>query len=190
MGAANREIEIKLRFESPQRAREAVGQLGATCIQPRLFEDNILYDRGHDPLEAAGKLLRLRSIGGRSLLTYKAPVPGTHRHKVREEHETFVDDAGALAQILAGLGFRPVYRYQKYRTLFELEQLHLCLDETPIGCFVELEGQPDAIDRVAARLGFGPGQFIRSTYFELHEEAAGVSRSELGDMLFDDVSGH
>mgnify|MGYP001824752345 CR=1 FL=1 len=108
---------------------------------------------------------------------------------MRIEHETLLDDAAACAEILTGLGFRPVYRYQKYRALYELEQLHLCLDETPVGCFVELEGQPDAIDRVAARLGFGPEQFIRSTYLELHEEAAGVGRGELGDMVFDDIPG-
>ena len=137
-------------------------------------------------LAARGKLLRLRRDGVRTLLTYKAPVPGEHRHKVREEHETEIADAEALVAILDGLGYSPVYRYQKYRTLFELEGVTVCLDETPIGCFVELEGQPEAIDRVAARLGFAEQDYIRLTYRDLQErEAAESGRGETGDMVFE-----
>ena len=63
-----------------------------------------------------------------------------------------IADPEALERILVGLGFRPCYRYQKYRTLFAVGELQVCLDETPIGCFVELEGAPEAIDRAAERL--------------------------------------
>ena len=166
-----------------------MAQLGATCVEQRHFEDNILYDRELDPLKDADKLLRLRRVGERTVVTYKAPVAGAHRHKVRIEHETAIDDFDAMTRVLDGLGFSPSYRYQKYRTLYELEGLHVCVDETPIGCFVELEGRPETIDRVAERLGFGTAQFIRSTYRELHEEAAGKRGADLGDLVFDPAPG-
>jgi len=184
MSHANTEIEVKLRFESAAAARDALEKLGASLVEPRVFEDNVLYDRAHAPLRDAGKLLRLRRVGERVVLTYKAPVAGEHRHKVREEHETRVGEFEAAVRILDGLGFFPSYRYQKYRTLYAIGGVHACVDETPIGCFVELEGEPEAIDRVAERLGFAQDRYIRGTYRDLHEEAAGTSGPELGDLVF------
>jgi adenylate cyclase class 2 len=189
MDRSNTEVEIKLRFAQASSAHDAAAQLGATCVQQRHFEDNVLYDREFDPLKDADKLLRLRRVGERTVLTYKAPVAGSHRHKVRIEHETAIGDFDAMARVLDGLGFTPAYRYQKYRTLYELEGLHVCVDETPIGCFVELEGRPETIDRVAEQLGFGTAQFIRSTYRELHEAAAGKRGGDLGDLVFDQAPG-
>lgn len=183
MSGSGTEIEIKLRFESVERARLQVESLGLPLVEPRHFEDNIIYDRDFDPLKPQGKLLRLRWVDERAWLTYKAPMPGKHRHKVREEQESAVDDPDALHRMLIGLGFTPRYRYQKYRTQYGAEALLACLDETPLGCFVELEGEPEAIDRAAAELGFSEDAYIRSSYRELHEAAAGST--EPGDMVFD-----
>jgi adenylate cyclase class 2 len=182
MSSSGTEIEIKLRFESADDARRQVEALGLPVVEPRHFEDNIIYERDLDPLKPQGKLLRLRRVDDRAWLTYKAKVPGKHKHKVREERESAVDDPDAVHLMLTGLGFTPRYRYQKYRTQFGSGNLLACLDETPIGCFVELEGQPDAIDQAAAALGFAEDAYIQTSYRELHEAAAGSS--EPGDMVF------
>jgi adenylate cyclase class 2 len=182
MRRSTREVEIKLPFPSPSAARTRLWQLGATESRPRRFEDNLVFEREIDPLGPAGKLLRLRQVGGRALLTLKTPVPGEHRHKVRGEQETYVEDPGAMGEILRGLGFVAAYRYQKYRTEYALGGLCICLDETPIGCFVELEGRPEDIDDVARRLGFTTEDYIRVTYRDLHESAArarGVAATDL-----------
>jgi adenylate cyclase class 2 len=184
MPPASTEIEIKLRYDSANRARGELLRLGARVTRERHFEDNILYDREHEPLASSGKLLRLRRVGDRALLTYKAPTADDSRYKVRLEHESAVDDPEAVARVLEGLGFRPGYRYQKHRTVFELEGLQLCLDETPIGCFVELEGAPEAIDRSAALLGFGVDDYIRQSYRELHALTEGRRGQQPGDMVF------
>jgi len=185
MVRSKRETEVKLQFDSPGEARRALDGLGVRLVQERQFEDNVVFDRDHEPLKPAGLLLRLRRWGGTALLTYKAPVAGEHRHKVRKEEETVVEDPGALERILAGLGFDPIYRYQKYRTLFESGDLHVCLDETPLGCFVELEGPPDEIDRAAERMGFGPEGYVLETYRELHEQHARARGVEAGNLVFD-----
>jgi len=183
--ANNREIEVKIAFDSPDAARAQLDALGAELSTPRHYEDNRVYDREGFPLKGAKKLLRLRRVGERALLTYKARIPGDHRHKVVEEHETDIADADAMVRILDGLGYTPVYRYEKYRTLYALEGLDICLDETPIGCFVELEGEPDAIDRVAARLGIEPQDYIRLNYRDLQERfAAERGQKDPGDMVF------
>jgi len=185
MERSRTETEIKLRFESPEAALRCLDGLGGRLIQPREFEDNIVYDRDGNPLKAAGRLLRLRRSGQTALLTYKAPVAGDHRHKVRQEEETVVEDPAAVEALLEGLGFRPIYRYQKYRTLFEVGDLHVCLDETPLGCYVELEGPPDQIDRAAEVMGMPRERYVLETYRELQEKHAMEHGIEAGDLVFD-----
>jgi adenylate cyclase class 2 len=186
MQGSTTEIEVKLRFDSPDSARERIRQLGADLLQPREFEDNVVFDRERDPLGPAGTLLRLREFGDLASLTLKARARGQKgRYKVRDEHETTVGDPGATRRILEHLGYRPCYRYQKYRTVFVLGNLHICLDETPIGCFVELEGPPEEIDRTAERLGFPPDQYILGSYRDLHIEAQRRQEVPPGDLLME-----
>lgn len=185
MAPSGREVEIKLPFPSAADAIDRLESVGARRVSERELEDNVLYDLPSDALRGTGRLLRLRSAGGRSVLTFKGPVPGEHRHKVRVEHETAVSDADATARLLSGLDYVPRYRYQKYRTTFEVEGIEASVDETPIGCWVELEGRPEAIDRVAGRLGFTPDRYVLATYRQLHEEAAVARGDEPGDLVFE-----
>lgn len=189
MERARREVEVKLRFDSAAEARRGLESLGARVLHERTFEDNVVYDDEQGRLVRDGKLLRLRRWGAVATLTYKAPVPGEHRHKVREEHETVVERPEAVEHMLAGLGFRRVFRYQKFRTSYGLGELEACLDETPIGCFVELEGPPEAIDRAAERLGLGRERYVLETYRELQEREARERGTEAGDMVFDESGG-
>lgn len=189
MERSTREVEVKLPFESPAAARKGIERLSARLVRPRHFEDNLVLDREADPLLESGVLLRVRRAGEESILTLKLPVRGVHRHKVREEQETQVADGGALLEILHHLGFRTRYRYQKYRTVFALGELAVCLDETPIGCYVELEGRPEEIDRAAAQLGFEPAQYVCENYRDLHERAVRERRVAPGDMLVEVTEG-
>jgi adenylate cyclase class 2 len=186
MAPAGRETEIKLPFDSPAEAEQRLTAIEAKREGDREFEENVLYDLPGDELRASGRLLRLRRVAGRAVLTFKGPVAGEHRHKVRAEHETYVDRPDEVERILEGLGFAPRYRYQKYRTAFSLDDLEIALDETPIGCFVELEGEPDAIDGVAARLGFRESQYILATYRQLQEQFSAEPGVEAGDLVFED----
>jgi len=188
MAGSRTEIEIKLPFESAAAAIDRLARIGAAPVQPRHFEDNVLYDRHAAPLAQAGCLLRLRSSGDAAVLTFKAPVETGETggpYKVRREFETSVGDPRALSAILDQLGFRPSYRYQKYRTTFSIGGLGICVDETPIGCFVELEGLPADIDRVAGQLGFDPCQYLRESYRELQLRHASRHGGPVGDLLLE-----
>ena len=67
--------------------------------------------------------------------------------------------------------------------------LHVCLDETPLGCYVELEGPPDQIDRAAEAMGMSPDRYVLETYRELQEKRAREHGTEAGDLVFDDPAG-
>jgi adenylate cyclase class 2 len=182
MEPSRKEIEIKLRFPSAIEAIRRIESLGAAPAGRREFEDNRVYDLPSGALRARDQLLRLRLRGSAATLTFKSRLAGDGVHKVCEEHETGVSSFEDADRILTALGFASWYRYQKYRTLYRLDGVEIAVDETPIGCFVELEGEPQEIDRLARRLGFRAEEFIRSTYRELHESTAG---SEAGDLVFD-----
>jgi adenylate cyclase, class 2 len=183
MAKSNRENEIKLAFPSPEIAVTKLLQSGAHPVQARAFEDNVLFDLVERTLTKSGRLLRLRDFSGTSVLTFKAPVAGEHRHKVKIEHETVVADPDAMRSILLGLGFESVYRYQKYRATYRLGAVEAAVDETALGTFVELEGPPDDVDRAAAALGASPSDFIRASYRELQEKDAASRGVAAGDLL-------
>jgi adenylate cyclase class 2 len=183
MMKSNRENEIKLAFPSPETAVLRLLDAGAREVHARAFEDNTLFDLAGRPLTTSGRLLRLREFGGAAVLTFKAPVLGEHRHKVKIEHETGVADPETMRGILLALGFEVVYRYQKYRAVYALRAVVASLDETPLGTFIELEGAPDDVDEAAAALGARPLEFIRATYRELQEIDAAARGVVAGDAL-------
>jgi len=175
-----REIEVKLRVADLPSLVRRLKRLGATQ-HGRVLERNTLYDTPESDFRSRGRLLRLRIEtsapstlipgGAKSaILTSKAPVPDSNRSRYKEkfEREVRVESPSRWPSALRAIGLRPSFRYEKYRTTFRLPGLHLDLDETPVGVFLELEGSPRIIDRVARSLGFAPSEYINGTYWDLY----------------------
>ena len=179
------EIEVKLGIRDGDEARRRLGSAGAVALSPRVFERNRVYDDARRTLRKSGRLLRLRTSGNVHLLTLKAkPHAGEDTgYKVRIEHESHVEDADAVHEVLLGLGYEVTYRYEKYRQPYRLGEVEVLLDETPIGTFLELEGEPRAIDAAARALGYGRDDYVLKTYRQLHQEFAGTKSP--GDLVFD-----
>lgn len=207
-----RETEIKVRIEDRGSFELALRKLRARPLRGRssirVRETNTVFDTPGQALARQGQLLRIRtespanSARGkrpasptRVLLTFKSPLesPGGSpvRHKIREEVEVELSSADFFTRILAALGLRPSFRYEKFRTTFVLPPgarwargLLIELDETPIGTFVELEGPPQAIDRAAALLGFSRAEHLLANYRQLYLEDCHRRGVAPGDMLF------
>ncbi len=156
-------------------------------LHRRVFEQNATFDTAAAELRQLGRLLRLRietpvterrkcTGPSNALLTGKSPTSakphaaGRSKYKERIEREVSVRNATQFPAALAALGFRPGFRYEKYRTSYRLGRLHIELDETPAGTFLELEGTPQDIDRVSRRLGFGPNDRLLTTYWSVYAE--------------------
>jgi adenylate cyclase, class 2 len=140
----------------------------------------------------------------RQILTFKRPTaqqtaahtsryPSFGSHKVRDEIEANVTDTGNLVKIFEGLGMRGWFRYEKYRTTYQLpaakswaRDLLIEIDETPIGTFVELEGPPAAIDRAATELGYSKKDYILTNYLALYAEDCRRKGQQPQNMLFPD----
>jgi adenylate cyclase, class 2 len=219
---ANTEIEIKLRVTDDRGFLRRLGRLKAKPTRGRVHEMNTLYDTRDGNLARHGQMLRLRverpavrtnaankvrkvaekRSDIRAWLTFKGPVerrsgePGPY--KIREEREVRILDYEEMPRVFEALGLRPWFRYEKFRSTFRLPRikgLQLMLDETPIGVFVELEGERGEIDRAAGLLGFGPSDYITKSYGALFMEELGLAArafhnepipsSGLPDMVFD-----
>ncbi len=178
-GADARETEVKLRVPDLAPVRERLQRSGARNLRERHFEDNLLFDDEDRSLQGGGTVLRLRRTPGSGLLTFKGPRQLVEGVKSREERETTVEDPGALETILGRLGYRPVFRYQKYRESWSYRGQQIELDETPIGSFLEIEGDLEGIHAVAGLLGFSPRDYLNESYVGLFFASGGA-----GDMVF------
>ncbi len=187
----------------------------------RVHEENVIFDTPQGGLAKHGQLLRIRTETPeprgrrgaasakrpRVVLTFKRPITPSQEgnvassergsHKVREEIEVEVGDAGTLTKIFEGLGMRGWFRYEKYRTTFRLAAakswargLLIELDETPIGTFVELEGPAQAIDRAAGELGFSKGDYVLKNYLTLYVEECRRRGEEPRQMVFQEGEPH
>jgi len=186
MAGVTRETEIKLRVEDVGAASKRIEARGFAIEVPRVFERNVVFDRDTGDLRSDGQLLRLREAGTLATLTFKgASVPG--KHKSREERETRVADAGEMTAILERLGYRAVFVYEKYRTEFLSAGSGtpvITLDETPIGNFIEIEGEPSAIDETARQLGFLESDYSTASYGSLYAEWCRERGIPPGNMTF------
>ena len=117
-------------------------------------------------------MLRLRRTPHGGVLTFKGPREIEDGLKSREERETSVDDPDEVRAILRKLGYRPLFRYQKYRETWTHRGQEIEVDETPIGAFLEIEGDAEGIHAVAGDLGFSPSDFVTESYVGLFFAAA------------------
>jgi adenylate cyclase class 2 len=173
------ETEIKLKVASVEAAREALARIGAQATRARHIEDNLLFDFEGKVLRGRGHVLRLRETPSGAVLTFKGPYRIEGGLKSREEIEAGSADGSALRAILNRLGFVPVFRYQKYRETFAWQGQEIVLDETPIGIFLEIEGDTPGIHAAATALGFAPSDYVTDSYAALFRASGGT-----GDMLF------
>lgn len=171
MNRTGRETEIKLAIGDVPAIRHRLRRLGFRRRGPTQFEHNIVWDTEKRSLARADCLLRLRTVNDKGLLTWKGPRQSHHRYKIRSEWECELLKPRAAEKILRGLGYKPVFRYEKLRTVYVRtndRRGEVLLDETPIGVYLELEGAAGWIRRIGRQLGFSPRDFITADYGELY----------------------
>ena len=183
-GAGPKEIEVKLPAADLAEVRRRLEELGATLEKERHDESNDLFDDASGSLAGAGRALRLRRAQGRGILTFKGAAKFTQGVKSREERETAVGEPGEMEAILERLGFRRKFRYEKRREEWRFSDCDVALDETPIGNFVEIEGDPAAIRKAVAALALDFASAIPYSYAGLYARKRKEDPALPEDMVF------
>ncbi|MCS6815940.1 MAG: class IV adenylate cyclase [Blastocatellia bacterium] len=189
MGTRDIETEVKVPVEG--NPLDGLAEPDVRLVRPRHFEENWVLDFEDGRLQRAGRLLRIRRVADRGTLTFKGPSLAHPRLKVREEIETEVRHPERALAIFERLGLRPIYRYQKYRTEYRVQlpsgaALSVMFDETPIGNFLELEGDEASIWEFLERFRLRKKPLLRASYPTLYAEFCRVQGKPFGDMLFEE----
>jgi adenylate cyclase class 2 len=184
-GSEPREIEVKLPAPDLADVRRRLESLGAVLEKERHDESNDLFDDDAGSLAGSGRALRLRRAQGRGILTFKGPARFLQGVKSREERESVVGDPGETEAILERLGFRRRFRYEKRREEWRLSGCAVALDETPIGNFVEIEGDPAEIRKAVAALALDFASAIPYSYAGLYARRRKDDPKLPADMVFD-----
>jgi adenylate cyclase class 2 len=165
------EIEAKVKVENLESVAQKLAQAGA-CFKHELLQKDSYFIDADRTVVKPGCGLRLRkqktNENEKVLLTYKGPKKKT-KFKTRQEIEFEISEPDKAELLLAALGCYKKLMFEKKRSLWQLEQCLICLDELPLlGCFVEVEGPDEAaVEDVLKRIGLSDHEHINSGYANL-----------------------
>jgi adenylate cyclase class 2 len=164
------ETEVKIRISDLKATSKKLLESGCQVTRDFYREWNTLYDYADGRLEKKHQALRLRRAGKKVFLTFKGPPLKSRSFKIRQEYESEIKNLRSFKKIMKELGLRPVFEYRKKRMLLKMGRVKICLDETEVGNFLELEGKRSDIVKLAARLGYCRKDFIKLDYVQMIKE--------------------
>jgi predicted adenylyl cyclase CyaB len=176
-----REVELKAVVDDLAARRERLENAGAI-----LEYEGMLLDRRYDfesaELSTHDEVLRLRTyVAGGSVkcyLDWKGPTEVRDVYKTREEISTRVEDADALREILARLGFVVTMAIDREIAQYKVHGATVRFETYPrMDVLVEVEGQPGEIEQAIEALGIARGQFSSerlNSFVQRFENRTGV----------------
>lgn len=180
-----RETEVKFFVYDLQRIELRLRGLKAQLIHPRVHEINLRFDDQNGNLRRTSKVLRLRR-DAETKLTFKGPSEEREGGVMsRQEIEFNVGDFEGAKQFLEALGFRAVVFYEKYRTTYGMNGVHIMLDELPYGEFVEIEGEDiDALMQITRSLGLNWNAMVKAGYHALFDRVSDKFKLDSSQLSF------
>jgi predicted adenylyl cyclase CyaB len=175
------ERELKFRVDDLNVVRSRLIELDAVLRSGAALEINWVLDRDGE-LAGAGLLLRLRQDAHGARLTFKGKARFEAKTKIRREIEAAVENVDDTLELFRALGYDVARRYEKRREVWALAGSGIFLDQTPMGGFVEIEGQ--TAEAVSRRCGLEPESAATGTYLELYDAYRALHPEAGIDMVF------
>lgn len=178
------EIEVKFYVTDIQALKYRLEVLGARLVQARMHEVSLHFDNSKGKLSRSKQVLRLRK-DTLARLTYKGPSQDEGGASSRQEIEVTVGDFEASSQLLQALGYKVVLAYEKYRTIYELNDGLVFMDELPYGKFIEIEADNAVnIHNICNKLGLNWEARIPKGYAALFKRLQKVQSLPFRDLTF------
>jgi predicted adenylyl cyclase CyaB len=181
------EVELKSVVDDVERRRANVERAGATVVYAGRLEDR-RWDTPDRALLAKDHVLRVRTYrndaGVRAELDWKGPTRREGGYKLRDELETKVGDPDALGEILTALGYEVSIAIDREIVQYDLEGTMIRFERYPrMDDLVEVEGEPQDIERAIAALGLPREGFNTDRlpdFVKRYEERTGA-RAQISD---------
>ncbi|MDI9395495.1 MAG: class IV adenylate cyclase [Euryarchaeota archaeon] len=168
------EVEVKVRVDH-SKIRPLLKEMGAGKIGVEEQSD-VYFAAPYRNFAKTDEALRIRSLGGQAVLTYKGPKLDDVS-KTRVEIETPVNGDSA-AEIFHALGFLEAGAVRKKREIFRAGDITVCLDAVGgLGDFLEveldvedekdLESSREKLFEFLSKLGIQKNDSIRTSYLEM-----------------------
>lgn len=133
-----REIEVKARVKDLSKLEKVLDGQGIT-LSKKLTQHDVVYgEPGNKDNEFGANWLRIRTENKKTVyFTLKRSVVG---HLDSIEHETIVDNANELEEIIKLLGYELYSDITKIRRKAKIGDIEICVDSVPsLGDFIEAE---------------------------------------------------
>jgi adenylate cyclase class 2 len=180
------ELEVKFYLSDKAAFEERLRRIGAVLQRPRTLETNHRFDTADMSLSRQHRVLRLRQDID-SIVTYKGPSILRDGVSSREEIEFKVSGFEAARQFLEALGYKESIRYEKWRTIYMLDEVEITLDEMPFGNFTEIEAsEPRQIHLTATKLALDWKTRITSSYMVLFDQLRKTKKVNLANLTFEE----
>jgi adenylate cyclase class IV len=178
----HQELELKAMVPDPAALRTRLSASGAMLrFTGRMID--LRYDRGGE-LATRDEVLRVRTLhpsggGAETILAWKGPATRSPEgYKLREEIELPVAPSGPHpGGLLGALGYRPVHAIERDVELYLLGDATVRLETYPrMDVLVEVEGEPEAIERAIVASGLPRGAFTAeplADFVRRYEERSG-----------------
>ena len=152
-----REVELKSVVDDLDARRRRVVEQGGVLVYEGRLEDR-RYDTADESLAARDEVLRVRTYRrdgqAETALEWKGPKTVEDGYRVREEQSVAAESRETLELILARLGYRVTKAIDRHIVQFELHGAIVRFERYPrMDDLVEVEGEPDAIERAVRALG-------------------------------------
>ena len=181
MTVVREELELKARVDDPDTVRKAILAAGAELVYRGAMIDRRFDRRGR--LERRDEVVRLRVYHPADkspewgVLAWKGPAQRRGEYRLREEWESRVDDPKAVLVILRHMGYKISVRIDRAIEQYRLGDATLRLERYPaMDVLLEVEGQPEAIERAVAATGLPRDAFLPESlphFTEAYEERTG-----------------
>ena len=187
----NIELEYKFWVKDKEKLIKVLNQK-TSASKPRQYQSNVMFDNPAGTMQKTDGRIRVRTFGdsGEKTLTYKKPLPPQNGAKREIEYEIrFHDPNGQIEKILEAMEFLPTTSYERFQTTWEIDGVHVTLDEYPFADIIEIEGEKKDIERVAQELGFSTQQGLikpADTLFQEWRKERGLTFKP--HMRFDDFN--
>ncbi len=189
MSKNEQEIEVKFMVRDLSVVAGRLKMLGARVSSERVHETNLRFDTPDGALTRERQVLRLRQDAS-AVLTFKGPAAPGQSVSTRQEIEFKVSDFASAQHFLEALGYQVAITYEKFRTMYDLRDLVVTLDEMPFGSFVEIEGpDAEAIRRSAEDLNLDWEARSLASYLGLFNQLRESRGLDARNLTFEELKG-